>query len=570
VSENRFLQSFCAVAASSVLVCGTLLLLSSTAPWTPPQIGSEPSTPDAAQILARTESRVDRKAEQDALAPVQPDREFEPEADHADRTDTALAAAEAHRDEGRDPFASNTASETPDEALAEPGSPLSPKTADAGEEIVADISTQSAAPDLTETEDLAELASAIAPIPPEKVSTAADQIADLLTTLPPRAFASEQSDSATVEVAEILATLPPAPPPVIAAEKVEPARDEVASKLAELLPALTDVAAAEDRPVEIDEVENPIAALPPSPPAVTAEGVDPAPDEVALLTTDLPLGQAPLVPTEEVKPARDSIVVTVAALPAPPALLSFEEAEPEQDEPVAASTSETAEPENGREAEPVKIVASVGPNPPLPRRKPAEAGLALNVSAASAPPAKATALFAGTVDAGPPPPLPRRKPADLSAEPKVVAPAAPAKVPAQPKAAAAFTPPRERQPAQEEPKQQLVQGGGLRGFWKPMALAPADKPSVPSKAQAARPGNGAYSNRIWAALARHKPRAGQRGSASVSFSIGKMGGLRGVKIARSSGNSRIDQLALQTVRNAAPFPPPPSGAASYTIRIDFQ
>jgi protein TonB len=49
-----------------------------------------------------------------------------------------------------------------------------------------------------------------------------------------------------------------------------------------------------------------------------------------------------------------------------------------------------------------------------------------------------------------------------------------------------------------------------------------------------------------------------------------MGALRAVRLARSSGNARIDQLALATVRNAAPFPAPPSGAMSYTIRIDFQ
>ena len=101
-----------------------------------------------------------------------------------------------------------------------------------------------------------------------------------------------------------------------------------------------------------------------------------------------------------------------------------------------------------------------------------------------------------------------------------------------------------------------------------MALAPADKPTL--KVPTARSNNAAYGNQVWAALARHKPRAGVRGSATVVFSIGENGGLRGVKVGRSSGNERIDQLALQTVRSAAPYPPPPSGVATYTIRIDFQ
>jgi protein TonB len=101
-----------------------------------------------------------------------------------------------------------------------------------------------------------------------------------------------------------------------------------------------------------------------------------------------------------------------------------------------------------------------------------------------------------------------------------------------------------------------------------MALAPADQPVL--KVPTGRPNSAAYGSQVWAALARHKPRAGVRGSATVVFSIGENGGLRGVKLGRSSGNQRIDQLALQTVRSAAPYPPPPAGVATYTIRVDFQ
>jgi protein TonB len=99
-----------------------------------------------------------------------------------------------------------------------------------------------------------------------------------------------------------------------------------------------------------------------------------------------------------------------------------------------------------------------------------------------------------------------------------------------------------------------------------MALAPADKPVAKQPQRLTGP---AYSSKVWSALARHKPRAGQRGSATVVFSIGMGGSLNSVSIGKSSGNARIDQLALATVRGAAPFPPPPSGPASFTIRIDF-
>lgn len=172
-------------------------------------------------------------------------------------------------------------------------------------------------------------------------------------------------------------------------------------------------------------------------------------------------------------------------------------------------------------------------------------------------------------EVGAPPPLPRRKPID-AVELAGQAPAA-GEDP-QPKFSAASAPAREKQP---EAKQEIAQGGGgLLGlfkpgsFNKPMTLAPADK-AAPSRPAAARPGGGAYASQVWGKLARAKPRAEQRGSASVAFSIGGNGTLGAVRIARSSGNARIDQLAIQTVRNAAPFPPPPSGGASYTIRIDF-
>jgi protein TonB len=109
--------------------------------------------------------------------------------------------------------------------------------------------------------------------------------------------------------------------------------------------------------------------------------------------------------------------------------------------------------------------------------------------------------------------------------------------------------------------------------WTPMALAPADKDTVakpkltPKRAETAS----SYNAEIWSALARHKPRAGKAGSAAVTFSIGAAGGLRSARISGSSGDSQLDQMALQTVRNAAPFPPPPNPAsASYTIRIYFR
>jgi protein TonB len=244
--------------------------------------------------------------------------------------------------------------------------------------------------------------------------------------------------------------------------------------------------------------------------AIASDTADAATEEVGDLLAGLPPAPPPVVASEKTEAARDLVADAAAALvPAPPPEPADTETKFETPEKVA--------------------LAPAPPPPPLPRRKP------------EAPPA-----------------------------PKVAVSPPPAEVPPAPKATVAATPPRERQAAQPAPQQQTLQTGGLLGIWKPMALAPANEPAVSlSKPATARPSGKAYASQVWARLARYKPRAGQRGSASVSFAIGASGTLGAVRIARSSGNSRIDQLALQTVRNAAPFPRPPSGSASYTIRIDF-
>jgi protein TonB len=109
--------------------------------------------------------------------------------------------------------------------------------------------------------------------------------------------------------------------------------------------------------------------------------------------------------------------------------------------------------------------------------------------------------------------------------------------------------------------------------WKPMGLAPADKPEISStQNQQKGPGAGSYNAKIWSALARKKPKAGERGSTTVTFAIGPGGALRHARVSQSSSNPRLDQLAVATVRNAAPFPPPEilkNGTATYSIRIDF-
>ena len=97
-------------------------------------------------------------------------------------------------------------------------------------------------------------------------------------------------------------------------------------------------------------------------------------------------------------------------------------------------------------------------------------------------------------------------------------------------------------------------------------LKPKTAPAPRARGKSSR----AYGAAVRSAVGRHKPRGVGRGRVTVTFSIGPMGALRGVNVARSSGNSKLDQAAVSAVRSAAPFPAPPSGAGqTYSLPIYF-
>ena len=86
-----------------------------------------------------------------------------------------------------------------------------------------------------------------------------------------------------------------------------------------------------------------------------------------------------------------------------------------------------------------------------------------------------------------------------------------------------------------------------------------------------RMASAAYAASVYGALARNKPRSvGANGSVTVSFAIGASGSLQNVLVARSSGKASVDHAALATIRQAAPFSPPPGSRQSYTITISFR
>tara|TARA_R110000764_G_scaffold54533_2_gene118907 strand:- start:5694 stop:6599 length:906 start_codon:yes stop_codon:yes gene_type:complete len=100
------------------------------------------------------------------------------------------------------------------------------------------------------------------------------------------------------------------------------------------------------------------------------------------------------------------------------------------------------------------------------------------------------------------------------------------------------------------------------------ARAAADRQAA-AAASAANAAASNYPGQVMARIARlPRPRTSSRGSATIAFTIAGNGGLSGARVAASSGSAQLDQAALELVRRASPFPPPPKGAQrSFSIRI---
>lgn len=81
-----------------------------------------------------------------------------------------------------------------------------------------------------------------------------------------------------------------------------------------------------------------------------------------------------------------------------------------------------------------------------------------------------------------------------------------------------------------------------------------------------------WQSQLFSHLLRRKPRSvGDRGTATVAFSIDAAGNVLSVQIARSSGSARIDTAVLSMVQRASPVPAPPPGAnRSISVPIKFE
>ncbi len=105
----------------------------------------------------------------------------------------------------------------------------------------------------------------------------------------------------------------------------------------------------------------------------------------------------------------------------------------------------------------------------------------------------------------------------------------------------------------------LKKGGGARGKQKRIA----------GKAAMSN-----YRGRVQSHLARYKRKVGSsKGRVVVSFSLSRSGGVRGVRVVRSSGNGSIDRAAVSMVKRASPFPRMPAGGPAsmrFSVPISYR
>lgn len=122
---------------------------------------------------------------------------------------------------------------------------------------------------------------------------------------------------------------------------------------------------------------------------------------------------------------------------------------------------------------------------------------------------------------------------------------------------------RARPPPPVDPPQAVAALPERRGVADGAEVAEATVPTTEA-GNSAEAGNAAATNYPGAVMRKisrtRKPRVGMRGTAIVGFEVAGNGGLAGVQVLQSSGAAEIDAAAVEHLRRAAPFPPPPAGA----------
>lgn len=152
-------------------------------------------------------------------------------------------------------------------------------------------------------------------------------------------------------------------------------------------------------------------------------------------------------------------------------------------------------------------------------------------------------------------------------EPQEAAPVASLRPTARPERAEAATrpePPAQPEKAQPPKKQQASQPAAstsarrAQGSGGDSARGDGQKARTATVSQSRKSSLlSQWGGQIRARIARNAPRGVGQGTAVVRISVSANGTLLAAALARSSGNPRVDQLALAAVRQAGRFPPAP-------------
>ena len=239
---------------------------------------------------------------------------------------------------------------------------------------------------------------------------------------------------------------------------------------------------------------------------------------------------------------------------------------------LSPSEAEPLDMEQAAPTPPVPPAQALIPHPSQPEQAALAAPMALDQSAAllpampeppettSIPPERAPRTAAAAPARIAPPEMIAAAPSQSispDTSPSELAPATSRTPPARPDRAAPPQPTRQARAPQGNAAQTAARGSQQGSDGQSASQAPA-------RAQASAQGNAAASNYPGEVLRRiqrtRQARSPARGTVLVAFAVGNNGGLASVSVARSSGHAALDQTALDHIRRAAPFPPPPTGA----------
>jgi protein TonB len=184
-----------------------------------------------------------------------------------------------------------------------------------------------------------------------------------------------------------------------------------------------------------------------------------------------------------------------------------------------------------------------------------------------APPAPATPDAAveakeGTVESKPAPEQPEQKEEKREPEKPRDEP-----VPSQPLDAPSVLKPPEKREEQEKERKKASTAADAGGAAARGDAAQKERQTAPA---AASPGAvREYDGYVQAALIRARPKRGfGRGTVRVKFQLSPEGAVASVEVSRSSGNKRLDDEAVATVRRAR-FPRPPPGTSDIQRFYEF-